>query len=112
MTMRLGDTKFFNLFFLLAGTTNPDRTRNAWQVGSIDWARERTTLTGPNFSLQIEVHTLHRPGRRGWTLLAGHETWWDGARKDPFRNGRWVHLSKGSRTDVLAWFAEQEKELD
>ncbi len=110
--MRLGDTKFFNLFALVAAHTNPDRSGDQWQAGSVAWTRERASYKGPAYSFQIEVHTLRRTGRRGWTLLAGHETWWDGARRDALRNGRWVRLVKGARADVLTWFAEQEAALD
>ena len=110
--MRLGDTKFFNLFALLAASTNPDRTRDQWQIGQVAWTRERTAHNGPDYSFQIEVHTLRHAGRRGWMLLAGHETWWDREHKDAFRNGRWVHLAKGARGDVLKWFAEQEEALE
>ena len=110
--MRLGDTKFFNLFALLASTSNPDRTRDRWEVSGVTWTRERTTRAGPDYFFQIEVHILRHSGRRGWTLIAGHETWRDGAHKDAFRNGRWVHLVKGARADVLKWFAEQERELE
>jgi len=110
--MRLGDTKFFNLFALIAASTNADRTRDVWQVGPVAWTRQRTTHNGPDYSFQVEVHTLRHAGRRGWTLLAGHESWWDRAGKDAFRNGRWVHLAKGARADVLKWLAEQEGSLE
>jgi hypothetical protein len=109
--MRLGDTKFFNLFALLAVGTNADRS-DQWQTGQVAWTRERASYKGPLYSFQIEVHTLRNAGRRGWTLLTGHETWWDREHKDPFKNGRWVHLAKGARADVLKWFAEQEKALE
>lgn len=33
-------------------------------------------------------------------------------KKDAFRNGRWVHLAKGARGDVLKWFAKREAELE
>jgi len=110
--MRLGDTKFFNLFALIAASTNPDRTRDVWQVGPVAWTRERTNYKGPRYSFLIAIDTLHCSGRRGWTLLAGHETWWDHEHPDAFRNGRWVHLVKGSRADALKWFAEQEDSLE
>jgi len=110
--MRLGDTKFFNLFALLAASTNPDRTTDQWQVGQVAWTRERTSTKGPLYSFQIELHTLRHAGRRGWVLLAAHETWWDCAHKDAFRNGRWVHLVKGASVDVLKWFAEREEAFD
>ncbi|MDE2183275.1 MAG: hypothetical protein KGJ78_09660 [Alphaproteobacteria bacterium] len=109
--MKLGDLKFFNLFALLALRTNPDRTADRWKVGAVSWTRRRLTERGPDFSVQIEVHTVEQDGRRGWVLLVGHETWWDGKRKDAFRNGRWAHVTKGARADVLKWFAAQENLL-
>ena len=110
--MRLGDTSFFNLFALVAGATNPDRSCDAWDVDHVHWTRERMSHRGPSFAFQVELHTLTHDGRRGWTLLLGHETWWDSEGRDAFRNGRWVHVTRGRRDDVLAWFVKREAELD
>jgi hypothetical protein len=109
--MRLGDTRFFNLFALLASGGNPGRA-DSWQTGDVRWTRERISRRGPGLAFQIEIHTLQHDGRRGWTLLAAHETWRDPNRADAFRNGRWIHLSRGNRADVLAWFSAQEAALD
>lgn len=110
--MRLGDTSFFNLFALVTSATNPDRTRDAWDVDHVHWTRERTSHRGAHYAFQMELHTLSHDGKRGWTLLMGHETWWAGNKPDAFRNGRWVHVVKGSRADVLKWFARREAELN
>jgi len=109
--MRLGDSKFFNLFALIASTSNADRDRHEWQVGEVAWTRERTSFTGPRYALQVDVHILHRPGRRGWTLIVARETWWASDRRKPFRDGRWVHVCRGARADVEKWFIEQEAVL-
>lgn len=109
--MRLGDTRFFNLLALIAASSNPGRADH-WQSDQVNWTRERLSHKGPRFECQIELLTLRHAGRRGWTLLAGHETWWDGKKRDPFRNGRWVHLTEGTRRDVLKWFAAREADLD
>ena len=109
--MRLGDNKFFNLFALIASSSNADRTCDAWDVDRVRWTRERATHRGPHWSFQIEIHTLERAGRAGWILLVGRETWWQGGKSDAFRNGHWVHLSHGARADVLKWFQEREREL-
>ena len=106
--MRLGDAKFFNLFELVAARSNPGRTRDIWQIGPVVWTRERTSYKGPHYSFHVDVDLLDRPGGGGWTLLTAHEIWWDRQHEDAFRNGRWVRLVKGSRGDVLTWFAEQE----
>lgn len=110
--MRLGDSKFFNLFALVAATSNPDRACDLWDIDRVKWRRERTSRRGPDYSFQIELHTLNHEGRHGWTLLLGHETFWTPERTDAFRNGRWVHLVKGARGDAIKWFEKQEKELD
>jgi hypothetical protein len=110
--MRLGDTSFFNLFAMVASATNPDRTCDAWDVDHVHWTRERTSHRGPSYHFQIELHTLRHEGKRGWTLLMGHETWWAAGKTDAFRNGRWVHVSGGARSDILKWFARREAELE
>ena len=110
--MRLGDTAFFNLFAMLTAASNPGRTCDRWEVDGVTWTRERTRHNGPAYAFQIELHTLAHDGRRGWTLLLGHETWWEAGKRDAFRNGRWAHISKGARADVLKWFAKREAELE
>lgn len=109
--MRLGDNRFYNLFALVATGSNPDRTRDAWEVEKVRWSRERMTHKGPRYSLAIEVHALELGGRHGWQLLVGRETWWSGNAADPFRNGHWVHLVRGRRDDVLKWFEGRESAL-
>ena len=106
--MRLGDSKFFNLFSLIASTSNPDRDRDEWQAGEVAWKRERTSFKGPQYSLQMEVHTLNRAGKRGWTLIVARETWWASDRRKAFRDGHWVHVCRGARKDVEKWFSERE----
>jgi len=110
--MRLGDTKFFNLYALVAARSNPGAKRDVWQVGQVVWTREHSSRQGAHYAFRIETDVLQRSGSRGWTLLAGREMWWDGEHRDAFRSGGWVHLTKGSRDDVLKWFAEQEKLLE
>jgi len=109
--MRLGDTSFFNLFALVASTSNPARA-SRWQVAGVTWTRRVSRHAEADFTVQLDIHTLQQGGRHGWTLLSVQESWWDGARRDPFRNGRWVHLTDGRRTDVLRWFGARQDELD
>src|SRR5579872_3174721 len=109
--MRLGDTKFFNLFALIATSSNPRRVDH-WEADEVHWTRERCNHKGPHYVFQIELHTLRHRGRHRWTLLAAHETWWDGVRRDAFRDGRWIHLTEGARSDVIKWFSAREAALE
>ncbi|HVV65425.1 MAG TPA: hypothetical protein VHC42_08135 [Rhizomicrobium sp.] len=109
--MRLGDNRFFNLFALVASATGGDRARDAWTVEGVDWTRERLSRRSAACAFQIEVFELARAGRGGWRLLVGHETWWDADHPDAFRNGRWAHVARGARSDVIEWFLAREREL-
>jgi hypothetical protein len=108
--MRLGDSKFFNLFALLASTSNPARA-DRWQIDEVSWTRERTSHRAPRHSFQIEVHLLNRKGRYPWTLMVARETWWEGGASQPFRDGRWVHILEGTRPDIIKWFSAREAAL-
>jgi hypothetical protein len=109
--LRLGDANFFNVFALIARSSNPDRAEQ-WQADGVRWVRERLSRTGPGYSTQIEVHTLCRDGSAAWTLLTAQEIWWDQGRRDAFRRARWVHLVKGSRSEVIKWFNAQALKLE
>jgi hypothetical protein len=109
--MRLGDAKFFNLFALLASISNPARA-DQWQFADVTWAHERSSHRAASHSFQIDLHVLRHKGRRPWTLLVARETWWEGGAREPFRDGRWVHLSDGARADVIKWFSFQEAALE
>lgn len=109
--MRLGDAKFFNLFALLASAGNPSR-KDQWQSDDVIWTHERSSHRTVSHSFQIDLHVLHHKGRRPWTLMVARETWWEGGAREPFRDGRWVHLSDGARADVIKWFSAREAALE
>jgi len=107
--MRLGDRNFFNLFLGLASRTNPKRDCDEWEVAGVGWRRQRHVLWG-SVSYQLEIYELERKGRGAWKLLFVREMWWSSDRREAIRDGCWTHLESGSRRDVLAWFAERERE--
>jgi hypothetical protein len=109
--MKLGNKVFFNLFSRLVAATNTDRDRDEWQVNGVHWRRQRHSLWAPT-SFQIELHELRHTARPAWTLIFVRETWWVTDRTRAIRDACWTHLEKGSRSDVLRWFAEREVELD
>ncbi|MBI3677680.1 MAG: hypothetical protein HY243_13805 [Proteobacteria bacterium] len=109
--MRLGDSKFQNLFALLVSATNKDRDCDEWRVAGVEWRRQRSVQWAP-ISFQIEIHQLTHTARPKWTILSVHEIWWKRDRRKAIRNAYWTHLENGSRNDVLKWFRERQEELD
>ncbi len=74
--------------------------------------RERHSFTGPKHGLTIEIITLTRSGRRGWSLMVTKEYWWAGAESKAFKNLRWARALGGQRSDLFAWLRAQEAALE
>jgi hypothetical protein len=103
---------FFRMFDLLLSTTNPGFRLTRWTHDGVEFERERHSFTGPRHGLTIEIVTLTRCGRRGWSLMVTKEYWWAGADGKAFKNLRWARPLSGRRTDLLAWLRAQEMELE
>ncbi len=103
---------FFRLFDLLLSTTNPGLKLSHWTVDGVDWERERYTFTGQAHGFAIEIFTLRRPGRGGWSLLVIKEYWWAGEENKALKSLRWARPTNGRRGDVIAWLRAQESALD
>jgi hypothetical protein len=108
---QLNDARFFNIWGQLLSKTNPGLKRSIWQGGGAEWKRERLSLSGTNYSFQVETHLVRSTARPPWELLVVNETWWDENRAAVIRSARWSRLCAGRRADVLAWLREQEKGL-
>jgi hypothetical protein len=103
----LTDASFAMAFSLVLDATNAGRKRSHWQVGGVQWQRDRLTYGGPTYAFQCEVHTLRHTASPSWTLLYVMETWWDEGRKSVVRDNRWGRLLAGRKAEVLAWFRKQ-----
>jgi hypothetical protein len=103
---------FFRLFDLLLSTTNPGLKLQRWTFGGVEFERERHSFTGPKHGLTIEIYTLTRPGRRGWSLMVTKEYWWAGEDSKALKNLRWAKPLSGQRADLLAWLRAQEAALE
>lgn len=103
---------FFRVFDLLVGTTNPGSRLTRWTHDGVEFERERHSFAGPKHGLTIEIVTLTRGGRRGWTLMVTKEYWWAGAESKAFKNLRWARPLSGQRSDLLAWLRAQEAALE
>ncbi|MGA7486920.1 MAG: hypothetical protein WBW74_08285 [Xanthobacteraceae bacterium] len=100
------------MFDLLLSTTNPGSKLTRWTHDGVEFERERHSFTGPKHGLTIEIITLTRSGRRGWSLMVTKEYWWAGAESKAFKNLRWARALGGQRSDLFAWLRAQEAALE
>jgi hypothetical protein len=108
----LGDPAFFRLFDLLTSLTNRGLKRSRWTHDGVEFERERHSFTGPKHGLAIEISTLTRPGRRGWSLMVIKEYWWAGEESRALKNLRWARPLSGQRGDILSWLRTQQGKID
>jgi hypothetical protein len=99
---------FFRLFDLILSATNPGMKQSHWTIDGVDCECERHSFNGPRYGFAIEIFTLARPGKRGWSLMVVKEFWYAGKVKDAGRMPHWAKLTGGQRADVFAWFRSQE----
>ena len=104
----LAHASFFRAFDLLLGATNPGLKLSSWSHDGVAWERERHSFSGPRHGLTIEIVTLTRPGKRGWSLMIVKEYWWVGQQSRAVKSLRWAKPVSGQRADILTWFRAQE----
>jgi hypothetical protein len=102
---------FFRLFDLLLSLTNPGLKRSHWIHDGVQFERERHSVTGPRHGLAIEIFTLTRSGRRGWSLMVIKEYWWAGEEGKALKNLRWARPTSGQRADILSWLRAQDAKI-
>jgi len=100
------------MFDLLVSITNPGSRLTHWTHDGVEFERERHSFSGPKHGLTIEIVTLTRSGRRGWSLMVTKEYWWAGADSKAFKNLRWARPISGQRSDLFAWLRAQEAALE
>jgi hypothetical protein len=108
----LASPSFFRLFDLLISTTNRELKLLRWVHDGVEFERARHSSMDPNHGLAIEIFTLTRTGRRGWTLMVIKEYWWAGKESKPLKNLRWARITNGQRSDAFTWLREQEVALE
>ncbi len=102
---------FFRLFDLLLSLTNPGLKRSHWMHDGVQFERERHSVTGPRHGLAIEIFTLTRSGRHGWSLMVIKEYWWAGEESKALKNLRWARPISGQRSDILSWLRAQDAKI-
>ena len=108
----LASPSFFRTFDLLLGAGNPGATLSHWNYDGVEWERDRYSVTGRNHGFVIEIISLTRPGRRGWSLMVAKEHWWAGQRSEPVKSVHWARPVGGHRKDIIEWFRKHEAALD
>ena len=108
----LASPSFFRTFDLLMGVTNPGSKLTQWSLDSVEWVRDRYSVAGRAHGFVVEIVTLTRPGRRGWSLMVTKEHWWAGVGGEAIKSLRWARPVSGRRTDIIDWFRKQEAALD
>ncbi len=108
----LARPSFFRVFDLLLGKTNPGLKLSSWMHDGVAWERERNSFTGPKHGQTIEIFTLTRPGKHGWSVMIVKEYWWVGKESRALKAMRWAKPIDGERGDIMQWFRAQEAALD
>jgi hypothetical protein len=108
----LARPSFFRVFDLLLGTTNPGLKLSTWINEGVNWERERHSFAGPKHGQAIEIVTITRPGKRGWSVMVVKEYWWAGKENRALKTGRWAKPIDGQRSDIMAWFRAREAALN
>lgn len=107
----LARPSFFRVFDSLLSTTNPGLKLSSWTQDGVAWERERHSFAGASHGQTIEIVTVTRPGRRGWSLMVVKEYWWVGKENKPVKALRWAKPIDGQRTQIIEWFRGQEAAL-
>ncbi len=108
----LAQPSFFRVFDLLLGATNPGLKLSSWTHDGVAWERERHSFTGSKHGQTIEIVTLTRPGRHGFSIMIVKEYWWVGKENRAVRAVRWAKPIDGERREIMNWFRAQEAALD
>jgi hypothetical protein len=108
----LARPSFFRMFDLLVSTSNPGLKRTRWTHDGVEFERERHSFTSSRHGIVIEIFTLTRGGRHGWSLMVTKEYWWAGPDATPFKNLRWARPLSGQRSDLFTWLRAQEAALE
>jgi hypothetical protein len=103
---------FFRVFDMLLSATNPGLKQPRWIIDGVACEHERHSFNGPRHGFAIEIFTLTRQGKRGWSLMVVKEFWYVGKEYDAGRMPHWAKLTGGQREDVFAWFKDQERSLE
>jgi hypothetical protein len=100
----LAHPSFFRVADLLVAESNPGLKRSSWPHDGVAWEWERHSFTGLKHGLSIEIVTVTRPGRRGWSVMIVKEYWWIGSEGRALKALRRSKPTAGQSSDILDLF--------
>ncbi|MBS0222524.1 MAG: hypothetical protein JSR91_17480 [Proteobacteria bacterium] len=108
MMRGVNDRNFFNLWQILYRATCPNPRQVHWQIGDVDWRKDRHSFSGTDYAVTLEVHHLRHAGRGAWTLMVAVEHWWDGAGA-ALKTTTWARVVQGNPKSIIGWLQQQEQ---
>ena len=108
---RIGDRRFLYAWQMLKAATQPGPQATVWRVGDVEWRRNRTSITTPDYVVSLDVHRLDcRRGAHSWAVMVVAESWWD-ERQTLIRSQLWATHLSGDREAITRWMDEQAAAL-
>ena len=109
MRRNLNNRAFFLQWELLYAATNPGYRKDQWDVGGVEWNKDRHSYWGEHYSVSLDVHRLicRQKGGGAWQLLVVAETWWGPDRDRSIRNTRWCKVLAGTSQQISEWVRQQ-----
>jgi hypothetical protein len=106
----LNSRSFFLQWQMLCAASNPGQRKDRWQVGAVDWTRERHSFCGVHYAASLDVHRLkHRSsGKIDWQLMVVIEQWWGPDRARGIRSSSWCKALSGKPDQIVAWLKRQD----
>ncbi len=105
----LNSRSFLDSWQIIRSATAPSPDCKRWQVGDVDWQRQRHAFTGDGCSFAIEIHRLvcAGSGAASWSLMVVSEHWW-GEDKEALKSSSWARRLSGSSAAIFAWARKHE----
>lgn len=106
----VNDRNFFHFWQILYRATCPSPNRTHWQVGDVDWRKERHSFSATDYAVTLEIHHLRHGGgsAAAWGLMVVIERWWDGD-GESLKDNTWARVASGSPRAIIGWLVQQEK---
>jgi hypothetical protein len=106
------DNAFYLLFDQIVRRDKPKDNPDVWTSRGVTWRHSRHSFETQSYGFTIELYELASSGKSGWSLLVAKEHWWGGRQGEVLRSTHWAKPIRGSRTAIIAWLKEQQRQVD